>query len=314
MKPEQGDEFFASTLQDYIMIVDSITSRKTKRIEDMGSYNRERTVYPKFIFRGHSNARDYKLIPGIFRKVLRKSVGNEEIYTEIFDQDEQKVLYEFISESCSFLKEINTNDYAGWIEVAQHYAVPTRLLDFTYNALVALFFACLDEKTMDGEVWFLDEIAYKKKYYPDYDGSVNNSKKIVDKIIQDEIIHPFPGLHSEQLGYYQHPWIYKPMYRATRMSMQSSVFLLWAASQMDLEVLVKHNNRITLNQCDSIEGIMGRVIIPQCAKEKIKLQLDTCGINYKFIYSDLGGIGKYVRSKFENPINTRVAEYRINDN
>jgi hypothetical protein len=41
-----------------------------------------------------------------------------------------------------------------WLQIAQHYGMPTRLLDWTSNAAIALYFACL-EPDRDGAVFIL---------------------------------------------------------------------------------------------------------------------------------------------------------------
>lgn len=48
---------------------------------------------------------------------------------------------------------------AGWTELLaalQHYGVPTRMLDFTFNPLIALWFAVEDHDQTDGRVFAID--------------------------------------------------------------------------------------------------------------------------------------------------------------
>jgi len=44
-------------------------------------------------------------------------------------QIEFNVLADFISEACRFVKDIPSGDISAWLEIAQHFGVPTRLLD-----------------------------------------------------------------------------------------------------------------------------------------------------------------------------------------
>lgn len=93
-------------------------------------------------FRGQSDA-TWKLKPSLYRG---------QFDTEL----ERELLRDFKSHAAEFLTEVNRTDL-DWLFLAQHHGIPTRLLDWTENALVALYFACEDhDYPKDGCVWALN--------------------------------------------------------------------------------------------------------------------------------------------------------------
>lgn len=85
-------------------------------------------------YRGHSDE-SYKLEPSIYR-------GN-------YINNEHKIYRDIISKVPNEFEGKKTIEA---LALMQHYGVPTRILDLTTNALVALYFACLGNNDKDGEV------------------------------------------------------------------------------------------------------------------------------------------------------------------
>jgi hypothetical protein len=86
------------------------------------------------IFRGHAK-KSWELVPEVHRREAIVADNNEARV-----RAEQEMLREFKRQTRSHLLYPPKDDWE-WLALARHYAMPTRLLDWTENAAAALFFA-----------------------------------------------------------------------------------------------------------------------------------------------------------------------------
>ena len=211
------------------------------KIENIGQYikaiNDLKEIYPNqfiaststithFLFRGASK-KSYELLPGIQRKENNSYTNiKESAYTFTH---ERRLINDFKCDAISYLKNQTLNNLYEWAELAQHYGVPTRYLDWTSNPLVALYFACRNNKNEDAAVWIL----HFRNYHNFTISNKANELKLKYEIINDLL------LGKEIVEY---PIIYKPYYFDIRMSAQSSHFMVWGSNKQALDRL--HQKKI----------------------------------------------------------------------
>jgi hypothetical protein len=93
-------------------------------------------------FRGHSDS-SFELLPSVFRRSGKNQDGPY--------HNEVALLKEFVRRHPQAKHEHSST--LELLTYAQHYGLPTRLLDWTENLLVAIYFACNEFPDVDGELF-----------------------------------------------------------------------------------------------------------------------------------------------------------------
>lgn len=117
-------------------------------------FHRYRNYHPNgWWYRGHAD-RAWKLVP--------KAGRPEFLLPTARDGSGERDLARFVAwreAAVAYVRKLPGNDWEC-LAIAQHHGLATRLLDWTFNPLVAMFFACTDRQEVDGCVYCYEPPAF----------------------------------------------------------------------------------------------------------------------------------------------------------
>ncbi len=218
------------------------------------------------LFRGQGN--DYSLLPSI----ARDSNNNNLIFKEKTIIDSMQRLKPNI-----FKKEYSAIDT---LALLQHYGIPTRLLDVTENALIALYFACEDEDIKNDGIIYI---------FKDNELSLEDSQ-IIEKLAEsyqlpyvERNISSFLRCDSRETESIKNLCsnyiIVRSSIKSQRQYNQAGCFILFPNK-------ITENNDFGLKIDKTPGKIYKKIKVDKNSKKSILETLSLLGITKSFIYPD----------------------------
>lgn len=237
-----------SKLSEYFLVID-------------GLHASDKTFWYRGLHSFH-----YKLIPSALR------------YKELEKRDKAIALVDSFKRYAELrLPRIpKDDDNLRWTQIAQHYGIGTRLLDWTENAAVGLYFACKSEFDEHGIIYLLDPLELNDKVQP-------KKTTVFDAYRDYKIIDPYLKLSGKKNPRGKHTIAINPVWNSERISQQQGVFTLHGSRKFELD----------RSQATSL------VKIPILSKNKANLlkELDRVGINEHSIFPEPEHLSNYLKWK-----------------
>jgi hypothetical protein len=251
----------ANGVSEFLALVTKIARQWFTKEEDWGPW-----------FRGHRDA-SWDLTPTLYR---------DPPPTRGIRVVEDEIRQEFIIRAPSLSAERPQNSWE-WYFLMQHSGAPTRLLDWTEGALIALYFAVRNKLDKgDAAVWVLNP------------WGLNDSVLGIDEVIAPSAE---AGLFKLDAKRYD-PWLparYQklrvilpvaiyPTHFARRISSQRSCFTVHGSARNGFDELPKKVRETSLV----------KVHIPGSAAREIDYSLSVAGVDEITAYPDLDGLGRWL--------------------
>ena len=223
-------------------------------------------------FRGHGDA-SWSLDPSWYRSSRNVSGVGAEYYSE------QTLLERFRLRAPTYLDRLPASDWE-WLFLMQHYGLPTRLLDWTESALIALYFALRDNKgKRDAAVWVLSPWWLNRETLGEYmllaadDPHVSGHGPLA------------PGRELEG----RMPLAITPIHSSPRIAAQRGVFTIHGTERGALNRLARRTKE---------RPSLRRLVIPKKRIFDLKTELAVSGITESLVFPELTGLCREMTNFF----------------
>lgn len=272
-----------SSIEDYVAVIKEIY----------------RSFQTKKFFLWFRGEKDYQepLLPGIYR------ITCEGKKVEYSNKIENTFLQNFRLKTRIVLDNPPIRENIDeWLFLAQHYQLPTRLLDWTENALVALYFASEKDAKEQPVVWLLNPILLNYLSYNDY---INNNG-VLGKLNKIDEFYEFPltwpegsighinikAAWTHDKGGTEIPVAVIPPYVDSRLFNQRSCFTIHGKDQRSLIKIIS-DKKFPIS-----EKLIWKIEISREYREEINENLKFLGISRSSIFSDLQNLTSDIKDTY----------------
>jgi hypothetical protein len=251
----------AADLTQYLGVVRKIRARWSS-----GTFITVKAGARVLWFRGQRNAR-WGLQPKIWRPEFRAA-------------EEAEIRQEFQSRALQMIQGRLPANKWEWYFLMQHYGAPTRLLDWTDNPLIALFFAVLEHPgDCDAAVWVLDPWWLNEKMRKGIDGPMEADWEEAQPYLPD-IEEAFAG----SKGGPSVPAAIDPPHVDRRLAVQQSRFVIFGKTK-DLA-------RTRAAREPARTRRLAKIVIPSVSIQGIVEELENAGFTISVLFPDLEHLSK----------------------
>lgn len=199
-------------------------------------------------FRGQMD-REWDLVPGVRR-------GS-------YMRHERDLLKRFRQGAAATVTYPSMSEW-DWLILAQHHRLPTRLLDWSTNPLVALYFAVERNAESDGRLYCLDPAGLNKKTF-------NNAAGVLLLGVDDDLNDYLPSSKADQ--------------RKPPVAVLAHSFFPRIRAQAGVFTITHRHDVSTFEE--QADGALQSWVIPLAAKERLRQQLRALGVNQATVFMDL---------------------------
>ena len=230
-------------------------------------------------YRGCGSA-NHRLLPSLYRHQRIKTAD------KLADLERQ-LMTRFRQRSIPYHNRALTDDWDN-LFFMQHYGVPTRLLDWTENPLIALHFALMQATRtyslarQNAAVWMLDPVLWNRHAlkHVSFEGGVLSPD---DEAIKGYRPTPkFAGMHTQPVALYG-------AHNSARIVAQQGVFMLFGKDTTPMEQVF---NAGFPARC------LTKIIVPKSLIPALRKSLLNHGITESVVFPDLEGLAREIKRVF----------------
>ena len=175
-----------------------------------------------------------------------------------------------------------------WLSVAQHYGLPTRLLDWTYSPLIAAHFATanIEKAAVDGAIW---AVHYVRTHQLLPEPLARQLAAEGANVFTVDMLSDTVASLQEWSQMVDHPLVmfFEPPSMDDRIVNQFALFS------------VMNNARALMDHwLDQHPQLFRKIIIPACLKWEIRDKLDQSNITERVLFPGLDGLSRWLKRNY----------------